>query len=169
MSRVYLKTRELTQDFFRQEAAGGVLLLLAAIIALLVANSPMAGMYNHFLNGTMWGHDVAGLHLAKSPLHWINDGLMVIFFFLIGLEIKREMVEGQLSSFDRAVLPLVAAIGGMAVPALIFWFINHDVPLNLDGWAIPAATRTTTPPRPCIWPRRFRQGLRTYFFRTQKN
>lgn len=133
------------RDFFRLEAAGGIVLICASILALIIANSPLSGLYDHILNNVKFtigfstadGFDLA---LQKSVLLWINDGLMAIFFFLIGLEIKREFLEGELSSRDRALLPALAAVGGMVVPAAIFWFINKDTPENLAGWAIPAAT-----------------------------
>ncbi|AEP10137.1 Na+/H+ antiporter NhaA [Micavibrio aeruginosavorus] len=133
------------RDFFRLEAAGGIVLICASILALIIANSPLSGLYDHILNNVKFtigfsaaeGFDLA---LQKSVLLWINDGLMAIFFFLIGLEIKREFLEGELSSRDRALLPALAAIGGMAVPAAVFWFLNKDSPENLAGWAIPSAT-----------------------------
>lgn len=132
MSRLYQQLRKTKSDFFQLEAAGGIILVVCAILALVIANSPWATLYNDGL------HEV---HiLGKSVQHWINDGLMVIFFFLVGLEIKRELIVGQLSRFDQAILPALAALGGMVVPAAIFWFINRDIPENLSGWAIPSAT-----------------------------
>ncbi|WP_435640106.1 Na+/H+ antiporter NhaA [Micavibrio aeruginosavorus] len=133
------------RDFFRLEAAGGIVLICASILALIIANSPLSGLYDHILNNVKFtiGFSTAegyNLALQKSVLLWINDGLMAIFFFLIGLEIKREFLEGELSSRDRALLPALAAFGGMAVPAAIFWFINQGSPENLAGWAIPSAT-----------------------------
>lgn len=128
------------------EASGGIVLVLAAMVALVLANSPLFVVYHHVLNLVHFRIGFADmatggdLELEKSVLLWINDGLMAVFFFLVGLEIKREMVEGGLSSRDKALLPMLAAIGGMAVPAALYWFINRDLPDNLDGWAIPAAT-----------------------------
>lgn len=128
------------------EAAGGVLLVMAALLALVIANTPLFGFYDHVLNGMKFRFGFVSpdtgfnLQLEKSILLWINDGLMALFFFLVGLEIKRELVEGELSTRDRALLPILAAIGGMAAPAAIFWFINRDTPENLAGWAIPSAT-----------------------------
>lgn len=135
----------MTREFFRLEAAGGIVLVIAAAIALLVANSPLFPYYDYFLHAINFevGFSTAQggeFHLAKPLLLWINDGLMAVFFFLIGLEIKRELVEGELSSVRSALLPVLAAIGGMAVPALIYWFINMDSPETLRGWAIPSAT-----------------------------
>ncbi len=119
-------------DFIKLESAGGIVLVFAAFIAIIIANTPLYADYDYML------HDVR--LLDKSVLHWINDVLMAVFFFLVGLEIKREFVEGELSTRAQAMLPALAAVGGMAVPAAIFWFINKDTPENLSGWAIPAAT-----------------------------
>lgn len=132
--------------FFKLEASGGIILVIAAIFALLIANSAAYDLYNYILNGMdfIFGFESknGAIHLAiqKSILLWINDGLMAIFFFLIGLEIKRELLNGELSSRERALLPAVAAVGGVLLPALIFFFLNKDIPENMSGWAIPAAT-----------------------------
>lgn len=133
------------KDFFRHEASGGIILVLASILALVIANTPLFGAYNYFLNVVDFRIGFADPHgmdfeLEKSVLHWVNDGLMVIFFFLVGLEIKRELMEGELSTRDKAVLPFMAAIGGMVLPAGIYLFLNKDNPVGADGWAIPAAT-----------------------------
>ena len=125
--------------FLEHEAAGGIVLLAAAILALLVANSPLGVQYDHLLHVPVTA-GVKPLALTQSVLHWINDGLMAIFFFLVGLEIKREFLAGALSSRKSAALPLIAALGGMIVPALIYSVINWDNPVALRGWAIPAAT-----------------------------
>ena len=117
--------------FMRNEAAGGLVLLAATAIALVVANSPLAAGYFATL------HAKAG---ALSVLHWINDGLMAVFFLLIGLEVKRELLVGQLASSRQRFLPGIAAVAGMLVPALIFVACNLQEPANLRGWAIPAAT-----------------------------
>jgi Na+:H+ antiporter, NhaA family len=117
--------------FLRNEASGGIVLLCAALLALLVANSALGETYFHALHV-----EIAGLSL----LHWINDGLMALFFLLIGLEVKRELIEGQLSSWSRRLLPGAAAVAGMIVPALVYVAINAGTPANLRGWAIPAAT-----------------------------
>ena len=125
--------------FFHHEAAGGLLLVVAALVALLASNSPLAWLYDGFLH-TPVGVRVGDLALDKSLLHWINDGLMAIFFFLVGLEIKRELLQGELSTFGQAVLPAVAAVGGMVAPAVIYVAINTGDPVALRGWAIPTAT-----------------------------
>ena len=121
------------------ESAGGILLLAAAILAMVIANSPLDQWYASILDTTV-AIQVGALAINKPLLLWINDGLMAIFFFLVGLEIKREVVEGELSSPSQLVLPGFGAFGGMAVPAAIYaWFNWHD-PVALDGWAIPVAT-----------------------------
>ncbi|NOG69662.1 Na+/H+ antiporter NhaA [Roseicella sp. DB1501] len=119
------------REFLDSEAAGGLILIGAAILALLLANSPLAPQYG------------AALHARIGPLsleHWINDALMVLFFLLVGLEIKREFLEGQLASWPRRALPGIAAVGGMVVPALIYATFNWQHPDTLRGWAIPTAT-----------------------------
>lgn len=132
--------------FLRMEASGGILLGLAAILALIVANSPLYEWYDHILHEVYFriGFDEKGgsfdYEIRKSLLHWINDGFMAIFFFLVGLEIKREIKSGELSTRSRALLPALAAVGGMVVPALIYVYVNLDTPENMAGWAIPAAT-----------------------------
>jgi NhaA family Na+:H+ antiporter len=126
-------------NFLRLESAGGIVLVVAAFVAVLLANSPLAGYYGNFLNANITV-TVADVGISKPFLLWINDGLMAIFFLLIGLELKREVVEGQLSSADQIVLPSLAALGGLAVPAVIYWYINRDNPAGLNGWAIPTAT-----------------------------
>lgn len=128
------------QMFMASQSAGGVVLALAAMAALLVSNSPWAGGYDALLN--LRGEVRIGewLVLSKPLLVWVNDLWMAIFFFLVGLEIKRELVEGELSSGAQIMLPACAALGGMAVPALIYAAINAGNPIALRGWAIPAAT-----------------------------
>lgn len=121
------------------EATPGVLLALAAVVALIANNSILTGLYDRLLLATV-SVTVEGVGIEKPLLLWINDGLMAIFFFLVGLEIKREMLQGKLSSLRAASLPALGAVGGMVVPALIFVVINAGTPANLDGWAIPAAT-----------------------------
>ena len=125
--------------FFAHESAGGVLLALAAVAALALANSPVAFLYDAFLD-TPVEVRAGALHITKPLLLWINDGLMALFFFLVGLEIKREVIEGELSDPRQVMLPAVAAVGGMAVPAAIYAVINAGNPVALVGWAIPAAT-----------------------------
>ena len=119
------------REFLDSEAAGGIVLMVAAALALIVANSPLSGTY------------FSVLHAYLGPLsvsHWINDGLMAVFFLLVGLEIKREMLDGQLSTWPRRVLPGVAAAGGMVVPALVYVAVNRNNQAALSGWAIPTAT-----------------------------
>lgn len=121
------------------EAASGLLLIAAAILALIINNSPLSWLYNGLLETPVVAQ-VGALKIAKPLLLWINDGLMALFFLLIGLEVKREVLEGQLAKPSQIVLPGAAAIGGMLVPALIYWFLNRDNPPALNGWAIPTAT-----------------------------
>lgn len=127
------------RDFMRLESAGGILLLGAAILAILVANSPLASIYGGLLDTTV-AIQVGTLAINKPLVLWINDGLMAIFFFLIGLEIKREVLEGELSSFSQVVLPGAGALGGMVVPAAIYAWFNWGNVSAMDGWAIPVAT-----------------------------
>ncbi|WP_210499401.1 Na+/H+ antiporter NhaA [Vibrio crassostreae] len=119
------------RDFFKTESAGGIVLVIAAAIAMMVANSPLNEMYQSGLHTY-----IAGLSVS----HWINDGLMAIFFLLIGLEVKREMMEGALKSKETAIFPAIAAVGGMLAPALVYCAFNINDPAALQGWAIPAAT-----------------------------
>ena len=127
------------QNFMKLESSAGILLILAALAALVASNSFLLDHYKGLLQ-TPVSVQVGGLEIAKPLILWINDGLMAIFFLLIGLEIKREVLQGELSSLDKAALPIVAAIGGMAVPALVYLGINMGSPESLRGWAIPAAT-----------------------------
>ena len=133
------RVSEALKDFLKQESAGGIVLIAAAALALLIANSPLAPAYFGTLE-TKLNVSFGDFAIDKALLLWINDGLMAIFFFLIGLEVKREIIDGQLSSWDKASLPLAAAIGGMALPALIFVAFNINSPESISGWAIPAAT-----------------------------
>lgn len=127
------------RDFLKQESAGGIVLMAAAAIAVLWANSPASDTYFAMLDTTVTAK-VGGTGVEKSALLWINDGLMALFFLLVGLEVKREVLVGQLSSWQQSSLPIFAALGGMAAPALVFVAINLGSPGNLQGWAIPAAT-----------------------------
>ncbi len=127
------------RDFLRIEAAAGIVLGVATLLALAASNSGLASLYGTFLDLPVELR-VGALHIAKPLLLWINDGLMAIFFLLVGLEIKRELVEGELSSLRQAMLPALAAVGGMAVPALLYVACNLGDPVALRGWAIPAAT-----------------------------
>jgi len=125
--------------FFKLEAASGLLLLIGAAIALIWSNSNLAEYYFHILN-THISIGIENYKLDLSVLHWINDVLMAIFFFVVTLEIKREFIQGELSKPKRAALPIIGAIGGMAVPALIYVLINYETANTLKGWAIPSAT-----------------------------
>ena len=125
--------------FFQLEAASGLLLIAAAILALIINNSQLSWLYSGLLDTPVVAQ-IGALKIAKPLLLWINDGLMALFFLLIGLEVKREVLDGQLSRPSQLVLPGAAAIGGMLVPALIYWFLNRDNPAALNGWAIPTAT-----------------------------
>jgi NhaA family Na+:H+ antiporter len=125
--------------FFSHEASGGILLMLSALAAMIVANSALSGLYESVL-GAKFSVLINGEGLSKPLILWINDGLMAIFFFLIGLELKREILEGKLKNPSDIILPGVAAIGGMALPALVFVLFNWNIVENISGWAIPAAT-----------------------------
>ncbi|WP_214472433.1 Na+/H+ antiporter NhaA [Mesorhizobium sp. dw_380] len=125
------RQKSVFREFLDSEAAGGIILMVAAALALIVANSPLSETY------------FSVLHAYLGPLsvsHWVNDGLMAVFFLLVGLEIKREMLDGQLSTWPRRVLPGIAAAGGMLVPALVYVLINRNNGPALSGWAIPTAT-----------------------------
>ncbi len=131
---------ERLRAFIASESAGGIILIAAAALALAIANSPLLPDYQKLLS-TPVAFSAGSLFAIDKPLLlWINDGLMALFFFLIGLEVKREIVTGQLRSWKQASLPIIAAIGGMAIPAIVFVALNLGSPENLRGWAIPAAT-----------------------------
>ncbi len=125
--------------FFGHEASGGILLMLAAVAAMIVANSGLSGAYESVL-GSYLAVTLNGEGLEKPLILWINDGLMAIFFFLIGLELKRELLEGKLKNPSDVVLPGMAAVGGMVLPAAFFLMLNWGNPATVNGWAIPAAT-----------------------------
>ena len=125
--------------FLRMESAGGIILILASVLAILMANSSLEPYYQLLLSTPVEIRVGAG-EIAKPLLLWINDGLMAVFFFLVGLELKRELVEGELSDKRNIILPGVGAIGGMLFPALIYLYFNHQDPVAVKGWAIPAAT-----------------------------
>ena len=127
------------KKFFLLESASGILLIIAALLALLLANSPLASYYHDFL-ATDIQVRIASLDLHKPLFLWINDGLMALFFLLIGMEVKREMIDGALSTRAQAVFPAIAALGGMLAPALIYLLLNQGNPETQSGWAIPAAT-----------------------------
>ena len=122
---------DMIRDFFKLESAGGIILVIAAVIAMTIANSPLNDVYQGVLHSYVMGMSVS---------HWINDGLMAVFFLLIGLEVKRELLEGALKSRETAIFPAIAAVGGMLAPALIYVLFNAGDPEAIQGWAIPAAT-----------------------------
>ena len=127
------------RQFSRLEAAGGILLLVCTAAAMFLANSEFAHLYHHFFHDTKFGVKFGDSQIMMSLGHWINDALMAVFFFMVGLEIKREVMAGELATARRAALPIVAAIAGMAVPALVYFAFN---PTGDDarGWGIPMAT-----------------------------
>ena len=131
--------RSVIRNFVKLESSSGIILLFAALVALILSNSSFADLFNHILHLKLY----LGTNLPlfyKSIQHWINDGAMVIFFFCIGLEIKREFLEGELSMPSQAILPVIAAVGGMAVPAIFYLLFNFNNPETFQGWAVPAAT-----------------------------
>jgi len=122
---------DMIRDFFKMESAGGILLVIAAAIAMTIANTSLNDAYQGFLHTYVFGMSVS---------HWINDGLMAVFFLLIGLEVKRELLEGALKSKETAIFPAIAAVGGMLAPALVYIMFNYGDAQAIQGWAIPAAT-----------------------------
>ncbi|WGM01089.1 Na+/H+ antiporter NhaA [Arsenophonus nasoniae] len=127
------------RQFLKLEAASGVLLIIAAVLALIMANTPLQAIYQQFLNIPV-AVKISALNIDKPFLLWINDGLMAIFFLVVGLEVKRELIEGSLAGRDKAIFPAVAAVGGMLLPALVYLFFNANDEIARQGWAIPAAT-----------------------------
>ena len=125
--------------FFRLESASGLVLLVSAVVALIISNSSLSPLYFNTLEHYLF-IGIYNFGIKLSVLHWINDALMAIFFFFVTLEIKREFLQGELSNPKQAALPIIAAIGGMLVPALIYIYINFDNSQTLNGWAIPSAT-----------------------------
>jgi NhaA family Na+:H+ antiporter len=136
---ISLRARQALSQFLKDEAAGGYVLMAAAALALVVANSPLAPAYFKALD-LHFGFALGPVHLDESVLHWINDGLMALFFLLVGLEIKREVLDGQLSRPADVLLPGAAALGGVALPAVIYLAFNAGHPASVAGWAIPSAT-----------------------------
>ena len=126
------------RSFFKSESTGGILLMISVVISLIIANSSAGLAFESFLK-TTFGFTNSYIDLDYSVIQWVNDGLMAVFFLMVGLEIKRELVEGELSSIKQASLPIMAAIGGMLLPALIFSMVNND-PATSGGWGIPMAT-----------------------------
>ncbi len=133
-----MKTQPLL-DFFKKESSTGILLIVMTILAMSIANSPFKTYYDAFMEIPVVV-SIGTLTIAKPLLLWINDGLMAIFFFMVGLEIKREVVEGELKQIQKIAVPASAAFGGMVVPALIYTLFNHSDALAMEGWAIPTAT-----------------------------
>lgn len=127
------------QRFFASDSAGGIVLAMIAFLAMLVANSPLSHAYEHFLHMPM-GFHIGSFRLENHVLHWINDGLMVVFFFLVGLELKREILIGELNDRKKIILPALGALGGMLVPGLIYAGLNWGNTDFIKGWAIPSAT-----------------------------
>ncbi len=130
---------KIIKEFIQKESASGILLIFATILALVLSNTFMSPLYESFLHLPVEIR-IGSLHLDKSLYHWVNDGLMAIFFLLIGLEVKREILEGHLSSLSQIALPGIAAVGGMVVPAAIYLIFNQYDPIAVNGWAIPTAT-----------------------------
>jgi NhaA family Na+:H+ antiporter len=130
---------KIIEEFIERESSAGIVLIFVTVAALLLKNSPLSEAYNAFLH-TPVEVRFGVLHIDKPLLLWINDGLMAVFFLLIGLEVKREIIEGDLSSWSQVALPGIAAVGGMAVPALIYIGFNHGESFAMRGWAIPTAT-----------------------------
>ena len=126
-------------DFIKKESSAGILLIFVTIVALILSNSPFASLYTSFLH-TPIEIRVGALQIDKHLYHWVNDGLMAVFFLLIGLEVKREVFEGHLSSLSQIALPGFAALGGMLVPAIVYVLFNYNDEFALKGWAIPTAT-----------------------------
>lgn len=127
------------RNFIRMESAGGLLLLAAAVVAMIVSNSPLADIHHSVLSART-AVIIGPLAIDKTLLLWINDGLMAVFFLLVGLELKREVLEGELASRDQLVLPMVGAVGGFVLPAVIYALINRGQEFAMQGWAIPSAT-----------------------------
>ena len=131
--------KQIIDEFIQKESSAGILLVITTLLALAFSNSFLAPIYQGFLYIPV-GVQIGPLELDKPLYHWVNDGLMAIFFLLIGLEVKREILEGHLSSVRQAALPGIAAVGGMAVPALVYLIFNLGDPVAVKGWAIPTAT-----------------------------
>ncbi len=131
--------KSVIEEFLRLETASGILLIVAAILALLLANSPLAPLYELLIK-TPVEIRLGALVIAKPLLLWINDGLMAIFFFLVGLELKRELLEGELSRKENIILQAAGAVGGIAIPGLVYTWFNFADPVAMQGWAIPTAT-----------------------------
>lgn len=131
--------QSIIHSFLELESSSGILMILATLLAMIIANTPLNHVYNLLLNIPL-SISMGTFTIAKPLLLWINDGLMAIFFFMIGLELKRELIEGELSNIKKISLPAFGAVGGMLVPALIYATFNYNDPIAMKGWAIPAAT-----------------------------
>jgi len=131
--------RKAFKSFYESESSGGILLILSAFFAMIISNSPFNLYYKEFINIPIEIR-IGTFEIAKPLLLWINDGLMAIFFLAVGLELKREIIEGELSNPKKIILPLFGAIGGMLAPALIYTYFNYQDPIAMTGWAIPTAT-----------------------------
>lgn len=127
------------KDFIKLESASGIMLIAAAVVAMILANSPLSAHYGLLIEMPVEIR-VGPLQIAKPLLLWVNDGLMAVFFFLVGLELKREFLEGEFSDRQNVIFPAIGAVGGMVVPACIYIFLNRSNPVAIQGWAIPAAT-----------------------------
>ena len=132
-------SRNFIRSFLKTESASGILLIIFSILAIILSNSELSDFYYSIKNSYL-SINFESFQIKETVHHWVNDGLMAIFFLVIGLELKREMINGQLSTFSKVLLPGIAAIGGMAVPAIIYIIINKNNPLAMAGWAIPTAT-----------------------------
>lgn len=132
-------TRSVIDEFLHKESSAGIILMFAAVLAIIVANSPLAPWYDLLID-TPVAVRIGALEIAKPLLLWINDGLMAVFFLLVGLELKREVLDGELSDPANIMFPALGAVGGMFAPALVYVYFNYDDPTTLKGWAIPAAT-----------------------------
>jgi len=134
------KNSNIISRFIEKESNSGIVLIIATLLALIIANSPLENFYFDFFESTYFGVEFHSWSLKKPIYFWINDGLMAVFFLLIGLEIKRELIIGELSKFNKAILPIFSAAGGMIFPAIIYLFFNHHNDVYANGWAIPIAT-----------------------------
>ncbi|WP_040976445.1 Na+/H+ antiporter NhaA [Necropsobacter massiliensis] len=126
--------------FMKLESSSGIMLLFFAAFAILLANTPLSHFYFDFLDAPVVVQFGSLVEINKPLLMWVNDGFMAVFFILVGLEVKRELLIGAISSYQKAIFPAIGAVGGMVVPALVYWLINQDSPAYQDGWAIPMAT-----------------------------
>lgn len=131
--------KSVIEEFLDKESSAGIILMFAAVLAMIAANTPLSAWYDLLID-TPVAVKVGKLEIAKPLLLWINDGLMAVFFLLVGMELKREVMEGELSDPANIVFPAIGAVGGMLVPAAIYFFFNQNDPVTLKGWAIPAAT-----------------------------